>query len=264
MEERAEEGVTDAGLMMFRGTTIRMRGERGAEQMCLTDMWRANGADSSKAPAEWSRSTQATSLRDFLADSSNMGKSHDWISAERGPSGGTWAHWQLAFRRSSTGRNARKRGGVVQDAHLASRNCVTAPQFLGRYCDGMAQTSKSLAFAFAPPRGVWTQSANYSNCRKKTQSPVDWATIATIRDRMTAGSSMADPRGNVPPLAEPRSEPGAKRPGPTATGGATPCRAVATSLVSTLWGRPRAFRPRPALRCVRIPRRVLGPFAGQQ
>lgn len=96
------EAVTDASLMVFRGTKIRMRGEQGAEQMCLTDMWKATGSDPSKQPAEWLRSSQCVALRDFLADSQGLGISQDLVSSEKGnprtgDGGSTWAHWQLAF-----------------------------------------------------------------------------------------------------------------------------------------------------------------------
>ncbi|NUP08406.1 MAG: KilA-N domain-containing protein [Polyangiaceae bacterium] len=91
------ESVTDASLMIFRDTKIRMRGSAGAEQMCLTDMWRANGSDPSKQPSNWAASAQASDLIEFLSENSNPRNSGDWITAERGASGGTWAHWQLAF-----------------------------------------------------------------------------------------------------------------------------------------------------------------------
>lgn len=94
------EGVTDASLMMFRGTTIRMRGERGAEQMCLTDMWKANGADPKRDVYDWTRSKQARDLAEYLGESTEPGNSRFAFFAEKGGAeggGGTWAHWQLAF-----------------------------------------------------------------------------------------------------------------------------------------------------------------------
>lgn len=92
-----DEPVTDAGLMLFRGTRIGMRGAPGAEEMCLTDMWRANGSPDNKTPSDWKVSKQARDLEDFLMDSQPSGNSGGLISTENGKPPSTWAHWQLAF-----------------------------------------------------------------------------------------------------------------------------------------------------------------------
>lgn len=98
----AVEPTTDAALMLFRGTRIGMRGAPGAEELCLTDMWRANGADPAKRPVNWLGSKQARDLRVFLAESQGVENSDSLVSAENGDpragiGGSTWAHWQLAF-----------------------------------------------------------------------------------------------------------------------------------------------------------------------
>ncbi len=73
------------------------------EHVCLTDMWKADGADSSKAPAQWLRSKQAVEFQQHLHD---VGISHITRSVvpEKGSAkggtdggGGTWAHWHLAL-----------------------------------------------------------------------------------------------------------------------------------------------------------------------
>lgn len=96
--------------MLFRGTTIRLRGEPGSEQMCLTDMWRANGSPSGRGPSDW-RSLEET--KRFLAELADAVPDGIGFSAEKGGAiggGGTWAHWQLAFgalRFSPSGRTSR-------------------------------------------------------------------------------------------------------------------------------------------------------------
>jgi phage antirepressor YoqD-like protein len=64
------------------------------EFLSLTDMWRAAGGDTNRAPAEWLRSAQAKDLIEFVQE--NMGISHV-LTREQGRTGGTWAHWQIGL-----------------------------------------------------------------------------------------------------------------------------------------------------------------------
>lgn len=77
--------------LAYQGEPIRRRDEK----LCLTDMWRANGADPSKRPSDWTRKDGAQFV-DFTAENLNMPLGHI-IEAERGRDGGTWAHWQIGF-----------------------------------------------------------------------------------------------------------------------------------------------------------------------
>lgn len=77
----------------FNGTPIR----DDAEFLCLTDMWRAGGADPSKQPSNWLGSVQAREFSEFLAENATPRISGSLVRATEGRTGGTWAHWQLAM-----------------------------------------------------------------------------------------------------------------------------------------------------------------------
>jgi hypothetical protein len=93
----AQVEPTDATLMLFRGVTIRMRGERGSEQLCLTDMFRAVGDRSKKAPSDWLKLDTNQGFIEHLTET--LGERFGFSAEKGGPAGGgaTWAHWQLAF-----------------------------------------------------------------------------------------------------------------------------------------------------------------------
>ena len=86
--------MTTAITFKYGQATVRARAD---EQVSLTDMWNASGADDSKRPADWRASTQARSLEEFLAENVIAGISGNCFSAEKGVNGGTWAHWHLAL-----------------------------------------------------------------------------------------------------------------------------------------------------------------------
>lgn len=79
---------------------------RDGDMWCLTDLWRAAGADEKKRPAEWLR-FDGKPFVEFLRDSLDMGQAHiknpaEIVRVERGRQksgehGATWAHWQLAL-----------------------------------------------------------------------------------------------------------------------------------------------------------------------
>jgi hypothetical protein len=96
--EGPSRSATSDSLVVFRGTSIGVRGSYGEEELCLTDMWRANGGGPNRSPAEWAR--QAETKR-FLAAFDAMGITHTGFCAESGGGAGggeTWAHWQVGFK----------------------------------------------------------------------------------------------------------------------------------------------------------------------
>lgn len=84
--------VRTGNVLSYRGAMISDRGET----LSLTDMWKAAGAPANQDPAQWSRSAAAEAF--IEAVSVNMGISHNkLVETKAGRSGGTWAHWQVAF-----------------------------------------------------------------------------------------------------------------------------------------------------------------------
>lgn len=75
----------------YNGVSIRDRGET----VNLTDMWKAAGEPENRRPAEWARREGAEFIS-FMADADNVAVGHI-IQAERGRTGGTWAHWQIGL-----------------------------------------------------------------------------------------------------------------------------------------------------------------------
>jgi hypothetical protein len=65
--------------------------------LCLTDMWRAAGADASKRPVEWLRSAGAQEFAAYLADDLKVENSHLVIAERGGRDPATWAHWQIGM-----------------------------------------------------------------------------------------------------------------------------------------------------------------------
>ena len=202
--------VTDAGMMLFRGTKIGLRGEPRAEQLCLTDMWRANGSDPSKRPVEWMRSKQAQDLCEHLADSVVVGNSHPLVSTEKGTPqapGSTWAHWQLAFAYAKylspafhtwVNQAARekmdRRPAVVtatdpallellrlQQNALAS---LTAGQIEGRAVaqDAQAQASEARAFASEAREAATRALEAVEDLRTKSKTEPRVATVTSLED----------------------------------------------------------------------------------
>jgi hypothetical protein len=66
------------------------------EMLCLTDMWRAEGAPHGKRPAEWLRQDQAKQFVEFIADSLGVGLDHI-TKATKGRGSATYGHWQIAM-----------------------------------------------------------------------------------------------------------------------------------------------------------------------
>lgn len=78
--------------LVYSDTSI---GERG-EMLCLTDMWRAAGADPSKRPIDWQRQDNPREFIEFIASTLKVSQDH-LLSSEAGRNGGTWAHWQIGM-----------------------------------------------------------------------------------------------------------------------------------------------------------------------
>lgn len=78
--------------LAFRGAVIRDRNEH----LCLTDMWKAAGRPENKAVADWRKLPGCERFVEHIAAAYNVGLSHVF-DTERGRSGGTWSHWQIAL-----------------------------------------------------------------------------------------------------------------------------------------------------------------------
>jgi hypothetical protein len=79
--------------MTYQGVIIHDR----AENLSLTDMWRAAGADAQRAPAKWRSLPGTKTFVDHVAFT--IGKSDSElfqvVNGRNNP--GTWAHWQVAM-----------------------------------------------------------------------------------------------------------------------------------------------------------------------
>lgn len=76
-------------MIEFNGQTIHI-----AEEMNLTEMFKASGKDRNFGPAEWTRYTGAEFLKSF---GENTGSARNLIRTARGRKGGTFAHWQIGM-----------------------------------------------------------------------------------------------------------------------------------------------------------------------
>lgn len=77
--------------LVFNGVEIHDRNEN----LNLTDMWRASGSPSGRAPADWLALTSAKEFVACIEASYNAGISG--ITTKKGNGGGTYAHWQIAL-----------------------------------------------------------------------------------------------------------------------------------------------------------------------
>jgi len=77
--------------LIYNGAQIHEKGER----LSLTDMWKAAGANDHQQPKYWLRQEGVRTFIDALATAQNVIENH-LLKIERGKSGGTWAHWQIA------------------------------------------------------------------------------------------------------------------------------------------------------------------------
>jgi hypothetical protein len=94
------EDIMDRSLTTPRviaGFSVRCRGKRQHEQLCLTDLFRAAGRPPNKAPSQWARLPDTREFIAFQRQTANVGKSHIIVS-EKGRYGGTWAHWTVAAK----------------------------------------------------------------------------------------------------------------------------------------------------------------------
>ncbi|MFY9293363.1 MAG: KilA-N domain-containing protein [Methylorubrum rhodinum] len=86
--------TTTRGLpaLVYKGEIIHER----HEMLSLTDMWKAEGADPSRKPAEWARSADAKRFIEYVGLTLNVGNSH-LLKGASGRGGSTLAHWQVAL-----------------------------------------------------------------------------------------------------------------------------------------------------------------------
>lgn len=94
MSQAGKSDSTKGGLpaLVYKGEVIHER----HEMLSLTDMWKAEGGDFSRKPAEWARSADAKRFIEFVAISLNVGNSH-LLKGASGRGGSTFAHWQVAL-----------------------------------------------------------------------------------------------------------------------------------------------------------------------
>jgi hypothetical protein len=64
------------------------------EMLCLTDMWKAQGAVPAQQPANWLASAEAKSFMEALND---LNPGNSGVKAKKGKNGGTYAHWQIGL-----------------------------------------------------------------------------------------------------------------------------------------------------------------------
>lgn len=79
----------------YNGTEIHFR----KEMLSLTDMWKAAGSPSGRAPNDWRALNSTIEFSDHVAAMLNAGNSGNELFAVKrgGKSPGTWAHWQIAL-----------------------------------------------------------------------------------------------------------------------------------------------------------------------
>lgn len=81
--------VFPAQAIEFNGQTIHI-----AEEMNLTEMWKASKKSRSHGPTEWTRFAGAEFIKSF---GDNTGSARNLTRAQRGRNGGTFAHWQIGM-----------------------------------------------------------------------------------------------------------------------------------------------------------------------
>ncbi len=108
--------------LAFNGVDVRARGE----MLSLTDMWRAAGEDPSKRPYEWARKEGA----DFIAHMEAVLNTPQEriLSASRGRSGATYAHWQIALAYAK----------YLSPEFHAACNVIVRERMEGRHVAGLA------------------------------------------------------------------------------------------------------------------------------
>lgn len=73
--------------LVYNGAVIHQR----SEMLSLTDMWKAQGSDAARQPANWLLSSEA---KHFIAV---LNPGNSGVMAKKGKNGGTYAHWQIAM-----------------------------------------------------------------------------------------------------------------------------------------------------------------------
>ena len=80
--------------LVYNGEVIRDRNE----MLSLTDMWKAQGGDPARQPANWLASADARRFIEVLSELNPRNSGIDLVKTVRGgKSPGTWAHWQIAL-----------------------------------------------------------------------------------------------------------------------------------------------------------------------
>lgn len=77
--------------LVYNGTEIRDKGD----MLSLTDMWKASGGPSGRAPSDWSDLASTKEFVSAVEASFNAGK--PGIITKKGRGGGSMAHWQIGL-----------------------------------------------------------------------------------------------------------------------------------------------------------------------
>lgn len=91
-KDAARPFVTPRPSLAYEGQSIR----DDDELLCLTDMWKAHGADPSKRPVDWLKRDAAQEFVEYIASEKKVQQVHLFKNTA-GRNGATWAHWQIAF-----------------------------------------------------------------------------------------------------------------------------------------------------------------------
>jgi hypothetical protein len=75
------------------GHTVRVDAQG---RLCLTDLWRAAGAEENQRPSQWLRLPGTETLISQLG-TETVGLSHSLVETSEGRSGGAWSHYLLAL-----------------------------------------------------------------------------------------------------------------------------------------------------------------------
>jgi len=113
-----------AQVLKFHNTEIRFRDDN----LCLTDLWRAAGADDNKRPALWGRQENAREFIDHMSLVLNVRIDHIWNSERGRYDGATWAHFQIALKYASyLSPETQEWVGTVVRAHIEGRSRALVP-----------------------------------------------------------------------------------------------------------------------------------------
>lgn len=91
MEPQQIELIEPHSALIYNGVTIR----DDKEMLSLTDMWKASGSPSGRAPSDWN---SLVTTKEFVSTVENsLNAEIPGIITKKGKGGGTWAYWQIGL-----------------------------------------------------------------------------------------------------------------------------------------------------------------------